>query len=113
MKNKTKKTNYDYVKEFLKGNDEALEFLEAMLDENDNITDDLNDQLESLAIEKYGLQIKLDLTEGNVICDSQIDFGICLLHYATPDSLKIGQFMEELKDKYETKANFSQLKLAV
>lgn len=113
MKNKIEKTNYDYVKEFLKDNAEGLEFLEAMVDENDTAVDSLNSQITSLIEERSGLQDELDMFEEGVVCDSQIDFGICLLHYATPDSLKIGQFMEELKDKYETQANFSQLKLAV
>lgn len=113
MKNKIEKTNYDYVKEFLKDNAEGLEFLEAMVEDNDDTIDRLSTRITSLIQEKSGIQYELDMVEERVVCDSQIDFGICLLHYATPDSLKIGQFMEELKDKYETQANFSQLNLAV
>lgn len=108
MKNKTKKTNYDYVKEFLKGNDEALEFLEALQTDNDFKLKKLQDRNVELAGEVAELEIAEDMASLETI-----DFGIGILEYKEPDNIKLQSFMEELKDKYETQANFSQLKLAV
>ena len=114
MKNNIEKTNYDYLKEFLKGNDEGLEFLEAMVKQDNDRTKELQSEIEDY---KYKItQFESELTwlyYPSKIYDNQIDFGIGILEYKEPDNLNLQIFMEELRSKHEHNANFNQLKLAV
>ncbi len=113
MQKKAEKTNYDYLKEFLKGNDEGLEFLEAMVKQDNDRTEELQSQINGYEIKIDELESEIEEFNEQEVCDNYIDFGFGKLHYKEPDNNKLHSFMEGFKERQETNANFGQLKLAV
>lgn len=104
------KSNMDYLKEFIEGNEEALEFLEAIENEHTDEVDDLKTQLEDKDEEISDL--KSDLEDAKEEADRSyfevIDCGIGTIEYST-DNLKLQSIMEDFKEKLEHKAKFGVL----
>ena len=106
------KTNLTYLKEILEGNEEGLEFLEALEKEYDkknhrlkSHNKELEDQVEEL---QNDLVMKADVSMCD-ICDAQIDFGIGTLHFKQPDNLKIQQIMERMTEEHQVNSNHPSL----
>lgn len=107
------KSNMDYLKEFIEGNEEALEFWDAVTKEIADLKDEVSD-LESVndQLEDKDDQIQLlkDTLDGLIDEDDLevIDCGIGKIKYIS-DNLKLQSFMEDLKEKLEHKAKFGVL----
>jgi predicted nucleic acid-binding Zn-ribbon protein len=102
------KTNMDYLKELIEGNEEALEFWEAVRDE---ITD-LNDEVSNLEEEVEDKESKITKLENELLNTEfegeVIDCGIGTIEYRT-DNLKLQSIMEDFKEQLEHKAKFGVL----
>jgi hypothetical protein len=101
------KTNMEYLKEFIKGNEESLEFWEAVnkemkkleiglkeareeLGELEKMNDNQDDEIAML---KYALESDSDL--------EKIDCGIGSIFYREPDNLQLQSLMENFKEKHQ------------
>lgn len=97
----------EYLKEFIKDNEEALEFWDAINGE----FKDLDDEIKSLNIENSELRYEvIDLA--NEIEDQTIetiDCGIGVIEFKNPENMKLQSFMEDLKEKLEHRAKFGVL----
>ena len=93
------KTNMEYLKEFIEGNDEALEFWEAVSKE---IKAD-KDKIQRLS--KRVLDSNETTFRG---FPKTIDCGIGQIRY-TANNLKLQSLMEDVKEKLEHKAKFGVL----
>lgn len=97
---KTEKTNMDYLKEFIKDNDEAIEFYDAVkneIDEKDDYIQGLRDEVSDLENELD--EIETERKESIPVDDLQIiDCGIGDIKFVMPDNLKLSMIMESLQD---------------
>lgn len=104
------KSNMEYLKELIEGNDEALEFLEAIENEHTDEVDDLKSQIKDK--DKEISDLKSDLEDAKEEADMSyfevIDCGIGTIEYST-DNLKLQSIMEDFKAKLEHKAKFGVL----
>lgn len=99
------KTNIDFLRELIQGDEEALEFLEAIEDD----LKDKDDEISSLGIEVKELEGKVSYLEGEIESNEgiiEIDCGIGVIRYEEPDNLKLQTIMEELKEQLEEEAKF-------
>ena len=100
---KTEKTNMDYLYEFIKDNDEALEFWEAA---NEEIID-LKDECNVLKEKNASLNSQLtELLEEPVPDLQTLDFGFGEIEFVYPDNLKLQGIMDELKSNPEKLLQF-------
>lgn len=90
------KTNMEYLKEFIKDNEEAIEFWEAVQKEIKQKDVEIEDSL------KEADEEMLDELE-------VIDCVIGEIRYKNPDNMKLQSIMEDLKGKLEHKAKFGVL----
>jgi alanyl-tRNA synthetase len=102
------KTNMEYLKEFIEGNEEALEFLEAMEKERIDEVDELKNRLKDKDEEISGLESDLSDAQQQKENYEVIDCVIGTIEYRT-DNLKLQSIMEDLKEQLEHKAKFGVL----
>lgn len=106
----TEKTNIEYLKEFIKDNDEALEFWEAVNKEilkSEIALAEVRREVDSL--EKINENQESDLEELRAALESnadleEIDCGIGSIFYREPDNLQLQSLMEDFKEKYQVTA---------
>ena len=103
------KTNLSHLKEILKGNDEGLEFLEAIEKDHKAAIEKLEYRKGQLKEKIKELECVIEIDEDVELCDSQIDFGVGLLQFKQPSNLKIQQVMENLTKEYQVNSNYSSL----
>lgn len=102
------KSNMDYLKEFIEGNEEALEFWEAVRDEITDLNDEVS-KLEEDVEDKESEITKLENELSNTEFEGEvIDCVIGTVEYRT-DNLKLQSIMEDFKEKLEHKAKFGVL----
>ena len=100
---KTEKTNMDYLYEFIKDNDEAKEFWEAVSEE----IIDLKDECNVLKEKNASLNSQLtELLEEPVLDLQTLDFGFGEIEFVYPDNLKLQGIMDELKSNPEKLLQF-------
>lgn len=107
---KTEKTNMDYLYEFIKDNDEAKEFWEAVSEE----LSDKDSEIEELKVEVKDLEHKVnelnsqvtDLLEEDIPELQTLDFGFGEIEFVYPDNLKLQGIMDELKNNPEKLLQF-------
>lgn len=107
METKTK-TNMEYLRDYIEGNDEAIEFWDAVCNEIEE-KDDKILELQKEVHEKYNeihqLEDALTEAEQETIEELEvIDCGIGEIRYQQPDNLKLQILMDEFKES--TEANF-------
>lgn len=95
------KTNMEYLKEFIEGNEEALEFWDAVAKEIKEDKAKIK-RLQQRVMENVGGQT----SDGGY--HRIIDCGIGTIEYKTRN-LKLQSIMEDLKEKLEHKAKFGVL----
>lgn len=103
----TEKTNIEYLKEFIKDNDEALEFWEAVNKEilkSEIALAEVRREVDSL--EKINENQESDLEELRAALESnadleEIDCGIGSIFYREPDNLQLQSLMEDFKEKHQ------------
>lgn len=101
------KTNMEYLKEFIKDNDEALEFWEAVNKEilkSEIALAEVRREVDSL--EKINENQESDLEELRAALESnadleEIDCGIGSIFYREPDNLQLQSLMEDFKEKHQ------------
>ena len=100
---KAEKTNMDYLYEFIKDNDEAKEFWEAV----DVDIADLKDECKILKETNASLNSQLtELLEEPVLDLQTLDFGFGVIDFVYPDNLKLQGSMDELKNNPEKLLQF-------
>src|SRR5436190_13341778 len=99
----TQKSNLQYLREFLAGNEEALEFLSALINEHEDETEELNDKIKELNEKVESLEGQVeeleDEDQNEELCNDQIDFGYGILKFRKPDNLKIQQIIDAWREK--------------
>jgi hypothetical protein len=107
---KTEKTNMDYLYEFIKDNDEAKEFWEAVsgeIEDRDEEIIDLKDARNVLKEKNASLNSQLTELLGEPVPDLQtLDFGFGEIKFIYPDNLKLQSIMDELKNNPEKLLQF-------
>ena len=98
------KTNMEYLKEFIKDNDEALEFWEAV---NKEIKL-LQKRLELCKHDKdvFEEQYEILNNENKILEEAMnsiitIDCGIGIIEYLEPDNIQLQSLMEDFKEKHQ------------
>jgi chromosome segregation ATPase len=97
------KTNMDYLKEFIKDNEEALEFLDAIQEELGKA----NDKISTLKTKIGEKDSEIDMLEEALASDAdleEIDCGIGSIFYREPDNLQLQSLMEDFKEKHQITA---------
>lgn len=93
----------EYLREFIKDNEEAIEFWNAVQEEIDDYNDEITDlkrEIESKDDEIKDLES--DLAENYTLEDMEtIDCGIGIIEYRKPDNMKLEILMDEFKEKQE------------
>ena len=100
---KTEKTNMDYLRDCIEGNDEAIEFWDAVKDEieeKDLLVIDLRDEVNLYEESTYSLRSELSECREEPDLE-EIDLGIGIIEYVQPDNLKLQMIMDDLKDNPE------------
>ena len=101
----SEKTNMEYLKEFIKDNDEALEFWEAVQDEIKDLEKELDDATDRIDdLEKENEEQESEIEELQEALDSdleEIDCGIGSIFYREPDNLQLQSLMEDFKEKHQ------------
>jgi hypothetical protein len=87
------KSNIEYLREFIKDNDEANEFLDAIEKEISSIKDESSSKDSIIKGQQGAL--------GECPEFETIDCGIGVIEYIQPDNLKLQLLMEDFKDKQE------------
>lgn len=98
------KTNMEYLREFIEGNDEAIEFWDAVSKEMEELEDENNNlksEVNSLEEKVENLEDELDNAESESYNLEEIDCGIGLIRYEQPENLKLQCLMDEFKEKTE------------
>lgn len=101
------KTNMEYLKEFIKDNDEALEFWEAVNKEMKQLEIGLKEAREKLGeLEKINdnQDDEIAMLQEALESDSyleEIDCGIGSIFYREPDNLQLQFLMEDFKEKHQ------------
>ena len=101
------KTNMEYLKEFIKDNDEALEFWEAVQDEIKDLEkelDDATDRIDDLEKENEEQESEIEKLEDALENDSdleEINCGIGSIFYREPDNIQLQSLMEDFKEKHQ------------
>jgi hypothetical protein len=101
------KTNMEYLKEFIKGNEEALEFWEAVNKEMKKLEIGLKEAREELGeLEKINdnQDDEIAMLQEALESDSyleKIDCGIGVILYREPDNLQLQSLMEDFKEKHQ------------
>lgn len=107
---KTEKTNMDYLYEFIKDNEEAKEFWEAVsgeIEDRDEEIVDLKGECNVLKEENASLNSQLtELLEEPVPDLQTLDFGFGEIEFVYPDNLKLQGIMDELKNNPEKLLQF-------
>ena len=107
------KTNHAYLKEILKNHTEGLEFLEALIKNNESKLEEVRDREKVLIVKVDELENDLAICQNKLICcdicDEQIDFGIGTLHFKQPGNLRIQQVMERIASEYQVNSNRTEL----
>lgn len=95
----------EYLREFLEGKDEAIEFLDAVAQDNEESLEELKDEIIDLKNEIINkdeeiskLEEQLEEKEYEL---ERIDCGIGFIEYKEPDNLKLQMMMEEFKERVE------------
>lgn len=105
------KTNMEYLKEFIKDNDEALEFWEAVQDEIKDLEKELDDATDRIDdLEKGNEEQESEIEELQEALDSdanleEIDCGIGSIFYREPDNLQLQSLMEDFKEKHQVRVS--------
>lgn len=92
------KTNMEYLKEFIKDNDEALEFWEAVQNGIIEIKDKLFVEQRSNRELKTQMENMKEMGDEELIT---IDCGIGVIEYLEPDNLQLQSLMEDFKEKHQ------------
>ena len=95
----SKKTNIEYLRELVKDNDEANEFLDAIqekFDAADTVLKDKDDEITSL--EDDIISLKNELQESEEEPDQKIDAGIGIILWES-DNIRLMGLMETLGEK--------------
>lgn len=101
------KTNMEYLKEFIKDNEEALEFWEAVNKEMKKLEIGLKEAREELGeLEKINdnQDDEIAMLQEALESDSyleKIDCGIGVILYREPDNLQLQSLMEDFKEKHQ------------
>lgn len=101
------KTNMEYLKEFIKDNDEALEFWEAVNKEMKKLEIGLKEAREELGeLEKINdnQDDEIAMLQEALKSDSyleKIDCGIGVILYREPDNIQLQSLMEDFKEKHQ------------
>ena len=99
------KTNMEYLKEFIKDNEEALEFWEAVQDEIKYLEkelDDATDRIDYLGKENEEQESEIEELQEALDSDlEEIDCGIGSIFYREPDNLQLQSLMEDFKEKHQ------------
>ena len=107
---KAEKTNMDYLYEFIKDNNEAKEFWEAVsgeIEDRDEEIIDLKDECNVLKEKNASLNSQLtELLEEPVLDLQTLDFGFGVIDFVYPDNLKLQGIMDELKNNPEKLLQF-------
>lgn len=107
------KTNMEYLKEFIKDNEEALEFWEAVqkeIKQKDVEIKSLNTVNDEKQEEIDSLEDSLKEADEEMLDELEvIDCVIGEIRYKNPDNMKLQSIMEDLKGKLEHKAKFGVL----
>jgi chromosome segregation ATPase len=93
------KTNMEYLKEFIKDNEEAIEFLDAIQEELSKA----NDKISTLKTEIRERDSEIDMLEEALASDAdleEIDCGIGSIFYREPENLQLQSLMEDFKEKH-------------
>lgn len=99
------KTNYEYLRDMLKGNEEGIEFLEGFDKEMKNIIEEKETRITDLEIE-------LDAAEGKepeYDNDTDIGFGFKESLRWSAHNLSVKSMMEELENCFERNLNPQQI----
>lgn len=107
---KTEKTNMDYLYEFIKDNEEAKEFWEAVSEE----LSDKDSEIEELKVEVKDLEHKVnelnsqvtDLLEEDIPELQTLDLGFGKIEFVYPDNMKLQIIMEHLQENPEKLLQF-------
>ena len=101
-------TNAHHLRELIKDNEEALEFLNAIENEYKRELDKLNDEiyLKDQKILELRSELEYAKEEADISHFEIIDCGIGDILYKIPENLKLQTIMEELKEKLEHEAKF-------
>lgn len=95
------KTNMEYLKEFIKDNEEALEFWEAVQNEIIEIKGKLFvEQINNREL-KTQMENMEEMGYEELIT---IDCGIGIIEYLEPDNLQLQSLMEDFKEKHQVTA---------
>jgi hypothetical protein len=103
------KTNMEYLKEFIKDNDEALEFWEAVNKEMKKLEIGLKEAREELGeLEKINdnQDNEIAMLQEALESDSyleKIDCGIGVILYREPDNLQLQSLMDDFKLQHQIK----------
>lgn len=103
---KSEKTNMDYLRDCIEGNDEAIEFWDAVKDEieeKDLLIIDLRDEVDTLEGKVDDLEIEVTEYEEQMLGGGlqTLDLGIGIIEFKQPDNLKLQMIMDDLKDNPE------------
>lgn len=96
------KTNIDYLREFIKDNDEAIEFLDAIENEITSLKDGVkNLETENNSCNSEINELMMEVEELRQPDFETIDCGIGTIEWRA-DNLKLQQIMEDFAEKQES-----------
>jgi hypothetical protein len=101
------KTNMEYLKEFIKDNEEALEFWEAVNEERKKLElglKEVRDRVGELEIINDNQDDEIVILQAALESDAdleEIDCGIGSIFYREPDNLQLQSLMEDFKEKHQ------------
>ena len=102
---KAEKTNMDYLRDCIEGNDEAIEFWDAVKDEieeKDLLIIDFKDEVSTLEEKVDDLDGELSEYEDMPDEDLEtLDLGFGVIEFRQPNNLKLQMIMDDLKDNPE------------
>jgi predicted RNase H-like nuclease (RuvC/YqgF family) len=94
------KTNIDHLRDLIKDNEEAIEFLDAIREELGKA----KDKISTLKTEIGERDSEIDMLEEALASDAdleEIDCGIGSIFYREPDNLQLQSLMEDFKEKHQ------------
>jgi chromosome segregation ATPase len=102
------KTNIEHLRDLIKDDEEAIEFLDAIKDELNDANeelDDANKKIDKLTDENKEQEKEIELLEASLESDAdmeRIDCGIGVILYRQPENLQLEIIMDEFKEKMES-----------